>query len=530
MTDLRQALTPLADRMVREHQVLHVLGELPETGDPIGSARSEILKWAQQKNGGRFPDDAVIGAEFEVPTPGRSSAVVNVDLPEIQAWALRQEDPDKTVAGRTWTCDATLWRTPDRQPKLAVRLIVGSREAHLPITVATPGFVRRIADVIGLLCDGRQLSSQPDYVDAGAASDALGDLLVDEYRALPVVVFSMGAPPDLAAVAAARRAAVQLCGLAHFFTLTPAASWALTGRFGRRLSVFGQAVRIYMPGFNDEADPYAHRLWLGARFVTPNDVEAALGSIGALVAGSSTSVLRIGKDILPFAQLRSASREVALARLTEGGATDTVKLRAATARITALEKERDDAKELEHMALLAEAEAQQRAKEAESRERKAIAKVQVMLGQLQGTTGISESDMSLPDKWKDFGAWCDSALVGRVALTGPAQQGCRKARFKDVSLAARCLLWLAGECRQLFLTGGAPVGEAPVESGVRNAHCGSDVFEFDWRGTRRVAEWHVKNGNARQPEYCLRIYYAWDDQMQQIIVADMPAHRRTDAS
>ena len=54
---------------------------------------------------------------------------------------------------------------------------------------------------------------------------------------------------------------------------------------------------------------------------------------------------------------------------------------------------------------------------------------------------------------------------------------------------------------------------------------------FQFQGQRLTADWHVKNGgHARDPRRCLRIYYTWDRNNQQIIVADMPAHRRTGAT
>lgn len=79
--------------------------------------------------------------------------------------------------------------------------------------------------------------------------------------------------------------------------------------------------------------------------------------------------------------------------------------------------------------------------------------------------------------------------------------------------------------------GGGLLRDESVEEGIRNSPCGSDEFNFDWQSRRLTADWHIKTGgNTRLPEYCLRIYYGWDDKTQQVVVADMPAHRRTGAS
>jgi hypothetical protein len=99
-------------------------------------------------------------------------------------------------------------------------------------------------------------------------------------------------------------------------------------------------------------------------------------------------------------------------------------------------------------------------------------------------------------------------------------------------LAARCLLWLANEGRERRIEGGeGSLGEQVIVEGVRNSHCGGDAFEIDWHSQRHVVDWHIKNGgNTRDPRRCLRIYYFWDPATQQIVVAEMPAHRRTSAT
>ena len=44
-------------------------------------------------------------------------------------------------------------------------------------------------------------------------------------------------------------------------------------------------------------------------------------------------------------------------------------------------------------------------------------------------------------------------------------------------------------------------------------------------------EWHIKNGgNTRDPRRCLRIYYFWDEDSQQVVIATMPAHIQTGAT
>jgi hypothetical protein len=121
--------------------------------------------------------------------------------------------------------------------------------------------------------------------------------------------------------------------------ILPDTSWALTDRFNKRLSVFDRGVRIYFPGLDADADPYAHPLWLGARLANYDEGVQVDRQVRMRVAQFSTRSVRMGDDILPFSQLRSVSRKAEQDRLANSGASDSEKLVAAENRIAALTKE-----------------------------------------------------------------------------------------------------------------------------------------------------------------------------------------------
>ena len=133
----------------------------------------------------------------------------------------------------------------------------------------------------------------------------------------------------------------------------------------------------------------------------------------------------------------------------------------------------------------------------------------------------------LPSGWESFVDWCERELGGSLILSPRARREIKGARFADAPLAARCVLWLAGEYRDGRLNG---VGASLriEESGIRNEPCGGDKVPLKWRGENRFADWHLKNGgNTRDPARCLRIYYFWDQETRQVVVASMPAHVRS---
>lgn len=322
-----------------------------------------------------------------------------------------------------------------------------------------------------------------------------------------------------------------LTGLAFVVAILPTTSWELTQRFDKRRSVFGGAVRVYMPGFDDDSDAYSHPLLLADSLNTVD--KAALGErrIREMVSQFSLRAVRLGEHVIPFSRLRSLTLEAKQEVLTAEGAADEDQLATSNERIASLEVELREAKEIESLAIEESAMAEERARLAEAQSSNAAARVQQLLEQIKERGIDPDEGVQLPRSWGDFVDWCDEQLIGRVVLTSAAKRGCKKASFSDVERAARSLLWLATDCRSRFMEGGGSLRDETIEPGVLNAHCGSDAFDSSWMSGRVKIDWHVKTGgNSRAPENCLRIYYGWDDQTQQIVVADMPAHRTSGAS
>ena len=136
----------------------------------------------------------------------------------------------------------------------------------------------------------------------------------------------------------------------------------------------------------------------------------------------------------------------------------------------------------------------------------------------------------LPSSWSEFGVWVEDRLAGRLTLAPLARRGVKNSEFRDVEEAARCLVWLATDYRDRRLNGGGNL-HAPVLGGLHNEPCGEADLPFSpmkWHGRNVDIEWHIKNGgNTRDRARCLRIYYFWDADTQEVVVASMPAHART---
>ncbi len=534
-TSFAEALRPVAARMprvVREHEVLRVAGWLPGD-DPEEAARKaarEVLFWAQRRAGQRLPREAWDGESFDLPLPGRDPSAIRLRSGASDLWTFRIHDPDKTIAGRTWATEVVLGHIPGQPAQFSARLLVATNEDELVIDPAVPGFVQQVASKCRLMVGTQRAAASPVYCESDGDAEALVQLLTDPGRQLPAIVLTI---PDggKAPYIDAGKLAGALAGLAHVAVVHPEAAWGLTNRLGKRLSVFGGAARVYLPGFEVGADPFAHRLVLAGQLVEIEGIKRATRWLRETAAQAGLRRTRLGGDVLSFAAIRAASFELQQTNLREADASDSEQLAAALKRIDALQSEVGDLKAEQEYYVDEYEKERERAEIAEAQAQKAAYRIQQLTEQLKEQGDDPDSNIALPTSWSEFGEWCDQTLAGRVVLTPNAYRGIRKPLLQDAETAAKSLLWLATKCRDRFTKGGGSIANIPIFQGIENAPCGADTFEFDWNGRRLVADWHVKNGgNTRDPTRCMRIYYCFDQQTQQIIIADMPAHRRTGAT
>lgn len=519
-----------------EREILRVAGRVVSTAPEADAeqARYQVLYWLKNRAGLRLPRKAWQDHDsFELPQGGRNCTGVRVDLGGADMWAIRAEDPDKQVPGRIWTTEFVLAQERDCL-LFSTRLLVHTREEWLDITPAVPGFMRQVAEKLHVECGSDRLSSEPFVIATDERFEACYEALLSRTRKLPYLVITV---PQEAQVwdrplLDARAMAGRMVGLARVVVMAADYTWELTRRLQRERSVFGGAARCYLPGFSATADPYAHRLVVASNLETDEGRARAEKWLGELAAEYSVRTLRRGRDVVAFSEVRDAAWRATQARLRRQGASADEKLRAAVRRIRELENELDRLRDENEYYLAEHEDATQRAESAEEQLRGARYRIKQLVERGQPGSNADVVDDDLPESWPDVAPWCSRALAGRLVLAPQARRNSRAPNFGDLAQVVRCLRWLADECRDQYLNGGGTtLREAQVEDGVRNSHCGNDAFEFDCQGQRYLADWHIKNGgNTRDPGRCLRIYYTWDDIEQVIIVADLPAHRRTDAT
>jgi hypothetical protein len=533
-SSMADALAPLRARMpavLREREVLRVAAttQLPDAAAAMDRARHEVLAWAQRRAGGPLPQSAWNGETFEFMPGGRTTLGARIREEGRDLWALRGDDPDKDIPGRTWTTEVAVGRSEAEPPRLSLRLVLSTAEQEPDIVPAVPGLLRQLIDRCGLRVGPYPIFAQAWQIASPQDIDRLIAMLGAADRRLPVFVASgdeRGTDPDQPLLDADNLAHATL-GLAH--VVPAAATYRLSDAFGKVRSVYHGAVRVYMPGFDPASDPRDHRLILAD--TVRRDPAACLRVLRHFAAAESLRRTRLGHDVVPFAAVRSVALRIEQQARADAGASEADLLAAAQKRIDALEAELAESRAQADQNVELAHQEEERARSAEAQLFGARARIGQLEEQLTARGQKPDTNVRVPETWDGFADWCDQTLIGRLVLAPAARNGIKKAAFADVPLAARCMLWLAGTCRDRRMNGGGSLANIAIEPGIENSPCGADAFKFDFHGQRLEADWHVKTGgNTRDPARCLRIYYAWDETTEQMVVADMPSHRRTAAT
>lgn len=536
MTRLSEALAPLAARMprgVRDIEILRVAAQLD--GDDFGAAteqaRRAVLAWAKKRAGGPLPPEAWEMRDFDLPRGGRNSSAVRIETDDTDLWALRAEDPDKDVAGRVWSTEVVIGGKLGERPHVSLRLITSTNEADFQIEPHVPGLVLQLIDGPGLVRGGRVLGSIPRAIESENAAEDLCDHLEDPERRLPLFVVTMPEGVSDRTLIADEVIAKATAGIARVVRVPADMTWILTRRFGRFRSVFGGAVRVYMPGFSPSDDPYRHRLFLAEHVASEEGSAACADWLRKTAADLSVANTRLGRSVLDFTMVRTASRRLRTDRVRESEAPEAELLETARELVDSLEKQVEEKdKEIDGYIEVAEA-AEARAQEAERENRALLYQVRQLKDVLARGGDTPTTEPPIPQEWPEFLDWLDQTYPDRIALTPAARRMVRTPEFEDVALVARCVSWLASEHYDRRLEGGGTLRDAAVEGGIRNALCGGDEYEAEWNGRRHVVDWHLKNGgNVRDPKRCLRIYYFWEPDTQRTVIDHLPAHRRTGAT
>jgi hypothetical protein len=377
--------------LVREHEVLAVVGTVVAVQGASHPSPDElrraVLDWALQKAGVQTKDNWHSGEEFEHIAGGRTLRVRRFCKDRAEAWALRAEHPDEVVPGRVWTTEVVIGVNGASPVELCLRLFVDAAQEPRDVEPAVPGCLRLLP---GRLCVGPyHAESRPWYLSDKDDVRLLIDSLVDEERRLPIVALSETEETGRFGLDAIKLARA-LQGLAHVVAIPAPLTYVLTEEFGRRLSCYRGAARLFLPGFSPDSDPYAHRLILAERLASPNEASREQAWLRRECAALSLRRQRLRRDPLDFTTVRRLSLEQH-ADAMAFGADLAAQLASERERILGLSRDLEERIALEQEAIAENELLRERAEAAERDTRSAVARLQILLV-ARGTTAPQVHD------------------------------------------------------------------------------------------------------------------------------------------
>lgn len=301
--------------MSAQTELFRIVATIGQTyrDDSAGIAAQQILDWAAAGLEKPLPKQAWDLQAFKHFTRGANCACARILGANQDVWAIRLDKTDETGPQCIRSTEAVVERHAGKRTRLTVRQMVDRFPRYDLVPPGTPAFVHDIDSELGLYSLWEKLESEPWVISSEEECQRMIAMLVDSTRMWPALVLTVpqdspnAFQPLLDPVPLAR----ATTGLARVVVLPHQFTWDLTNRFGKELSVYLGAVRVYLPGFHGRADPWAHDLVLARRLETEHDREAVTAKLQRAAAESSLRRFELGRDLFEFAKIRTEAEELA---------------------------------------------------------------------------------------------------------------------------------------------------------------------------------------------------------------------------
>lgn len=514
--------------------------------DEFANIRTAALNWLSERAGKAIPTSAWSGDPFELEEIG-AQRVAAVGIKKPRFWAARLDDADKAVPQRTWVTEIGIGQAQDDLVLFGVRLTSVSMGDAPEYERTIPGFVRGIIAHGLATLDGRVLVDAPWIVDSDGEVQEFVDFLCNKNRRSDVIVFTLpeGSSNPSETIISALDIHRRTLGAAHVAVLTSDASFALSSIVGKEFSVFRQAARTYLSGFDPHLDePSRHPLSLPKRIQEWPDGGLVKFADFLVSRSLARSVAKVDREYrLPSFETarRIAAREhIDLAR--EKGSSDSDLLAIAEDEIRRLNKsiesERDEFNDLLETAENEREEARQDALQARGRADSLSHRLNSLDARLK-TLEQTTAQIEIPDDLEEFESWTKRNMAGDVEIHNRAFQGIKKSIYSDPPFIYQVLLLLR-DCyvpmrrngdptlKDLYYAECARLGleDSQTFSGQRWGEEG-DTYIVNYGGKKRLLDRHLKKGTSKDERYCFRLYYFWDEDNEQVVVGWLPSHLGT---
>ena len=503
----------------------------------------QILPFVAKSLYTKLPPEAAEHRSFEIQDENRQCECVAV--PERMLWAIRFKFTSKD--GTLWYYDIALVREDDRlifgmKIDTAFGADVKALQANLPLVGSLLG--------CGLLAQGRPVTANLWLVNTPEDVPELVALLEAPYRSLPVIVISAVnrnawrfTPTAPGYLVNASYLADKVKGYAIVAQISFQAAFALTEAVGKSWSVYDGACRTYFPKIDfDNGSPAHHpgnfkdKIW----FWNYEGLRGERGYTAFLIdtahrVASTSRTDWSGLYFVPDARILAAELELAHAAHLANAPERELAMQN---HIAALQRKLQTAED-ENADWLGELE--KATEEAKYYKQENIAlrlRLDALRAHLIRQNGESpDAEIPIPNNYKVMGEWVKEHLAGRLVLLPRAERAASKAEYTEVVMVYRALLILANEYRDSRMGTGTDKAfrDALAQHGmdfsgsIDRSRAGQEgeayYINYPIGTTQRVfLQFHLERGNRHENRYCMRIYFFWDEDTNQVVVGWLPSH------
>lgn len=552
-------IKPMQTRQEVTYCLVAAAGDrLEDSAEAYTAAIKVIQEWVAAKAPVPLPAAAESLESYTVEQGGfRAECLAMV---ERGIWTVRLSEPDtglgdpeKAVAGRFWTSDASLEVDANGEIRFSIRITCTSpADCEETVAYVRPGLVRRLNDTVGLAQE-RPLEEQPWILQDEEDLEELKGLLESDQRRLPVLLLTQpdrrkwtgkGGVPNYGADG--NWLAGKTVGYAHIVMLPFTLGFEWTKKVGNAWSAYNGAVRVYMPGLNFETDSRLKHPKMFLDQILSHEYEGKKGARAfqnyfhdkVRHYNAHRRINWRGITFVPDARLKLADYNAEkISELTNVDEIHDLYKKQLAALRSKLEEAEQDAE-----AYSDDAVREKLFREHYEEENKSlIQKIRTLNAQLHAKTGKPvDEGIKLPAGYDEMADWVQDELVGRVMLHPRAVNQLKDADFEDPELVAKTLLLLANEYHA-FRTGGmlkdqfvACCQKLHPSMEYARSISGTQAGSFDnlyhvaypvgSLNSKRLLKWHLRVGNAREAKRCMRIYFFWDKESQLVVVGSLPAH------
>lgn len=538
-------------------------GELVGATDTaVFEARKTILDWISERSDESIPATAYDGGAFSLAL-GHGEVIAGSGL-----WALRFDTADEGLreeegVERRWRTEIVIANQKRGNALFSIRLSVITAVSGVPFIRSAPHLVRDLSVAPGLVFDGKQYGSD----EIGKEAKAFFEFLRRHDRR-PVIAIS---EDEKGIISIDMEWFRRICaGYAHVVCVSNQLSWEIKQKYGRKWSVFGGAIRIYMPGALLGEDSYRANPVIMQKTIPADKVEQKRFLRRMAEKMFSFSALRsdLDEQAPGFLSIRSHLQSLAIADASKAAAKARAEVEIAS---TNEDKISAQAREIEAIRLEQEVlRAQTRDIEEKLREslqerdlaydvnqelEQEVDRLKTQVFSVNSRARIFEAkllesgekiqiEIEYPKSYEDLDDWAETFYPDRLIVLPKAIKAAKKSEYEDVEHIGRCLSLLAVEyvdmrrgvkgaqdlyqkkCNELR------VEVSPVGTALQN-HRYKQQFVAPYQNGYVDLDLHLSpaSGTAERgsvdPKKAYRIYFSWDRDQELVVVGSMPSHLTT---